>query len=306
MGQSSRSFHNLLRWLTRPTIAIIAVCMVAGTMIVRVGSGSGLVASSIVPMAAVLVAGTLALIGVTRALAGYDDEADEIADRLIDGSTQRQLLTRWLERARWARYVGGFAGILAWLLGTQTQGDVLVFGSLGICCGAVLAEAHHFRRPSGPRRARLEVRDVHDYLDVVDARRMTFVAAVALATIAAGGLVDDGSATVWWGSGALTTLSIIHLAQRRVASRSRPAVPDELRLADDLARRLAIGRGLAVPATYAALALVARGLIELGPEIAIAPFLGIVAWCYGVALWWRNRRLGLDFLIREVRQVAVA
>jgi hypothetical protein len=79
-------------------------------------------------------------------------------------------------------------------------------------------------------------------------------------------------------------------------------VSDKLTRADDLARELAIGRGLARPATFFALALVARGCFSLEPAIGdLARLLGGAAWVYAVYLWWHNRRLGLDFLLTETR-----
>ncbi len=46
------------------------------------------------------------------------------------------------------RFVG-----LAWFLGTNGRGDVLLFGTGGIAIGAMLAEVHHVRHRRGPRSA---------------------------------------------------------------------------------------------------------------------------------------------------------
>jgi hypothetical protein len=101
---------------------------------------------------------------------------------------------------------------------------------------------------------------------------------------------------------AAAVLGGARLAQERVATRPRPAVSDKLTRADDLARELAIGRGLARPATFFALALVARGFFSLTPAIGgFAELLGGAAWLYALYLWWHNRRLGLDFLLTETR-----
>jgi hypothetical protein len=83
-----------------------------------------------------------------------------------------------------------------------------------------------------------------------------------------------------------------------VATRPRPAVSADLTRADDLVRALAIGRGLARPATFFALAVVARAWLALEPALGgVGPTLGMAAWLYALGLWWRNRRLGLDRLV---------
>jgi hypothetical protein len=82
-----------------------------------------------------------------------------------------------------------------------------------------------------------------------------------------------------------------------VVTRARPAVSEGLTRADDLARELAIGRGLGRPAAYFALALVARACSALQPTIGdAAQVLGVAAWLTALVLWWQNRRLGLDLL----------
>jgi hypothetical protein len=102
---------------------------------------------------------------------------------------------------------------------------------------------------------------------------------------------------------AVVVLGLFRLAQWRVATRARPALSPSLTRADDFVRELAIGRGLARPATFLALALVARAGFALRPTIdVLGSVIGIVAWCYAVVLWWHNRRLGLDYLRDELRQ----
>jgi hypothetical protein len=88
-----------------------------------------------------------------------------------------------------------------------------------------------------------------------------------------------------------------------VATRARPALSPTLTRADDLVRELAICRGLARPATFLALALLARAAFALRPTLGLAgSLLGFAAWCYAFTLWWHNRRLGLDFLRDEMRR----
>jgi hypothetical protein len=173
-----------------------------------------------------------------------------------------------------------------WIVGTSGRGDLLLLGTGGIAIGAMLAELHHVRPRKGPRTAGLRVRSVDDYLMSQDARRMIIVSLLAGAVVIVGAVVALGTA---------------RLAQVRVATRPRPALSESLTRADDLARELAIGRGLARPATYFALALIARGCYSLMGVGGVIGNLGRVcggaAWLYALYLWWHNRRLGLDFLL---------
>jgi hypothetical protein len=164
----------------------------------------------------------------------------------------------------------------------------------------MLAELHHIRLHKGPRTARLDVRSVRDYMMHQDARRMIGVGLVGSMVAVTGAVSGEARAAMWWGLTAVAALGAARLAQERVATRPRPAVTDKLMRADDLARELAIGRGLARPATFFALALVARGCYSLMPVIGgLGRVLGGAAWAYALYLWWHNRRLGLDFLLTE-------
>ncbi len=205
----------------------------------------------------------------------------------------------------WARFVGGFAGVIAWIFGTQARGDLLVLGCGGIAAGAFIAELHHLRRPSGPRTARLDRRTVGDYLMIADARRMAGVVAVA-GVLAIVGLLKSRGHVVAWGIAAAVVIGLAHLGQRRVAGRARPAVSEKLTAADDLVRELAIGRGLARPATYLGLAMVANAAYALQPTGNGWGAIGFVARGYALYLWWHNRRLGLDFLLTSARQPLLA
>ena len=45
----------------------------------------------------------------------------------------------------------------------------------------------------------------------------------------------------------------------------------------------------------------------LEPSIdGLAPLLGVAAWLCAFALWWQNRRLGLDFLLDGRRGPVIA
>jgi hypothetical protein len=257
------------------------------------------------PIAAAVLVYVLANIGMQ--FAGVDADAPQLARHLAAHPEQQRLLTRWLERARWARFVGGFAGLVAWVLATNLRGSVLLFGTAGIFVGAVLAELHHVRRPAGPRTARLEVRTIGDYLLTSDARWMIGVGIAALVATIVGALDDGTRAASWWALAALGVLGLTRLVQQRVASRARPAVSPELTRADDLARELAIGRGLARPATYVGLALISEAADSLQPLLGgAASLLTIACWLTAFVRWWQNRRLGLDFLMQVPRAPVVS
>jgi hypothetical protein len=277
--------------------------VVSTTLIVR--SGTGGTGGTVFSLPALLIVVGLATVVLyllfhsVRMLAGVDPEAGYIAAHLGRDRDQQRLLARWLLRARWARNIGGLAGLIFWLIGTSAQGDVLVFGLGGVALGAMAAELHHMRPSPGPRTARLEPRSVGDYLMEQDRRRM-IGAAIAAGVLAASAMALGERTAAIVGALALLVLLAARTLQMRVATRGRPATADHLRRADDFARELAIGRGLARPATFFALALVARGCFILGDATNGALVLvGVVIWIYALGLWWNNRRLGLDFVLER-------
>jgi hypothetical protein len=296
------------RLVSRRTMIPVGVLLIVVSVLVVVagdddGSAPNVAGIVVFVLLVVLMALVLAFVlNLALQLAGFDGEASEIAEHLATDPDQRRLLSRWLGRARWARLVGGFAGCLIWILGTQMRGDLLLLGTGGIAVGATLAELHHIRPRKGTRTARLDVRSVGDYMMRQDSRRMMGVGLLACGVAIAGVVASEARAAIWWGLTGAAVLGAARLAQARVASRPRPAMSDKLTRADDLARELAIGRGLARPATFFALALVARGCYSLAPAIGdLAGLLGGAAWLYALYLWWHNRRLGLDFLLTERR-----
>ena len=299
-SRARRVASVLVGW--RPLVATFAV-VVAIVVVVMARGGDG---SSSPGAGAYLVAALLAavafvvVLNLVFQLAGVDPQAPEIAERLAAGDDQQRLLTRWLERARWARFVGGTAGIAVWVLGTRMDGNLYVWGFGGIAVGALAAEVHHLRRPNGQRTARLDVRSVRNYLWPFAAWHLVGSAGAG-ALLAVLGLAFGERAAMGYGIGAAFTVGVAHLAQRRVASRPRPALPDSLRSADDLARELAIDRNLAWPATYTALSLVAAGSGSLSEHAVAVALVGVLLQFYAIGLWWRNRRLGLDFVLDERR-----
>ena len=310
-GSVKENFVNRPRFLRRrpkvwvPAIVLMVLPIV---MLVRVSDdgSANISVGAYLMLAIVLLVVAITLVQVARMFAGVDPEVPQLAQHLASDPDQQRLLTRWMLRARRARNIGGICGILVWVLGTSIQGDLLLCGVGGIALGAMLAELHVVRRQPGPRTATLDVRALGDYLTDRDRNRMLGVAAAALVLATTGIAVDGNGVALWSGTAALIVLGAAHLVQRRVASRPRPAIGESLRHADDLARELAIGRGLAQPATYFGLALLARGAFALRPELGDGlALVGVAAWICALVLWWSNRRLGLDFLL-ETRQPALA
>ncbi len=286
----------------RPKVWVPAILLMVlpAVMLVRVSSDgeSGVTPGALVILGIVAIAVVVTLIQIARMFAGVDPEIPELAQNLAAGAEQQRLLSRWMVRARRARNIGGICGVVIWVLGTSLQGDLLLCGVGGIALGAMFAELHVVRPQRGPRTATLDVRSLDDYLSDRDRNRMLAVGAVALTLLAAAVAIDGFDTAAWCGLSAVFVLGAAHLVQRRVAARPRPAIPASLRHADDLARELAIGRGLAQPATYFGLALIARSAFALRAEVGdVAALLGAAAWLYALVLWWGNRRLGLDFLL---------
>ena len=288
---TDRKRYRGSRWVVVAGIALIAIATLASR------------GQAVLEVVSVALAVAVA-VGFGLQLAGFDGEAEDIAHGLTTDPDQQRLLERWLVRARWARFVGGFCGVLVWALATMTKGDLLLLGAGGIAAGAMFAELHHVHRRPGPRTARLDVRRVDDYLLTQDRNRMIGVAVTAVAVGAIAIAIRPIAA--WWTLGALGILGVARVMQQRVAGRSRPAAAPKLIRADDLARELAIGRGIARPATYFALTLIARAGYTLMPRsYGLGRTIGVVAWVYALYLWWHNRRLGLGFVIDEPRGAAL-
>lgn len=294
-----------LDWRRPRTWTIIAISLFTGAIvpIARITGDDSTSPNSIVIGILLAVATAfliLGLIGAAISLSGVDPGAELIASRLAPANDQRLLLTRWLRRTRWARNVGGYAGLLWWAFGTGFEGGILVYGVAGLTIGSMAAQLHHVRRRPGPRTASLAPRGLEAYVSRTTQTQMTIVAAIAAAVVVAGVAFDHAGTASAWGAAALVVLCAGRLIQGRVASRARPALATGLERADDLARSLAIDRGLARPATYCGLAMIASGVAQFEPTIGDwAGLLSAAAWLLALIAWWRNRRLGLDALIDE-------
>ncbi len=298
------------RWFTQhrrlPLMAGFLAVAIPFTFVARsTTDGSATAPGQLVLIGLLLLALAVAIAQLGVMLAGVDPEATVIAQQLASAPDQQRLLTRFLQRTRWARNVGGLAGLTWWVIGTSLNGDILLYGVGGVAIGSMAAQLHHVRRPTGPRTASLDPRSVADYIPANWQRRMIVVAVMAGGLIVGGMAMSDARTATYWGVAALITLGGAHLIQRRVAGRPRPALASGLQQADDLARELAIDRGLAQPATYAALAIFAHGSRAFESSLGgIATALSVGAWLYALYAWWQNRRLGLDIVIGQRQPVA--
>ena len=305
------------RWFVLRSYPLVVVTMGLGVLFVVPASvaydGGGWGRLTVVTVLAWIAAAVLGGVGLFllgRNLAGHDPDAGRIADRLSDDPASRQLLTRWLQRVRWRRWLGGFLGILvAVLLSADSNGpDLLVLGFAGIMAGSLSAELHHWRRADGggARAADLATRQIRAYTVAGEQLLLGLLTAGALLVLAAdaGGLspgTTDQGPTWPWAVAVVTVVGVVLAMQWRIVSRPRPALPPELRRADDLARRLAVSRGVAQPGT-------ALGLAMLAEESGRAGYGAVsgILWLLAAGFWIGTRRLGLDKLLSVPAPVAAA
>ena len=108
--------------------------------------------------------------------------------------------------------------------------------------------------------------------------RQTRIVATILATgvLVAAILRADIRTAAWYAGATLVALVLVRAVQHRVATRPRSALGDSLTAADDLARELAIGRGLAQPVTYAGVSLLLmwRGIF-VGKYLGLAGLISL-------------------------------
>lgn len=215
-------------------------------------------------------------------------------------------LTRWRDRAHlWRTSLGvpavmgaivaglvvrqevtfGFGGGPMWM-------DPVLAGLLAAFCGGMAAELHHLKRPTpGPRVAELRPRDVAENLPAGARPRLWILAGGAVAASAIA-IVIGGWHVPLPGLLALLLAGALPLAQRRIMERARPAVPADLRAADDAVRRLAV---VSVDAAGAGsmLLLIGWQLMRVHPVVAgtAGEFLlsiGQLAALIVAIVWWRG------------------
>jgi len=289
------------RWFVLRGYPLVIVAIVLGALFVVPVSVSGsTVVRAAVWTVTLLLAG-FGLVVLGRNLAGHDPAAVRIAERLSGDEPSRRLLTRWLQRVRWRRWLGGFLGVLLTLLlsGDGHGPGLLVLAFAGIMAGSLSAELHHWRRAGGggARAADLADRRLGDYTVTGEQWLLGAVAAGSVVLLAADlagvtpGATDRGP--VWpWVACIVGVVAVVAGMQWRIVTRRRPALPAELRRADDLARRLAVSRGVAQPGLALGLALTAEASTSAGLRAV-----GGVCSLLAAGLWIGTRRLGLDKLL---------
>ena len=293
--------RGLGRWLVRRRLIVVPLVVVSAVVVPVSGGNSGSIeytAPRVLLMLLLVVAAAFSVVRVGAMLSGVDSNVQVLAEHLASDPGQQRLLARWMSRARWMRNVGGLSGLLLWAFGTNGHGDLLLCGVGGIALGAMAAELHYIKPTKGPRTASLAARSIDDYLLIQDKRRMVAIAAAAAIAATLGFVLRRTATAGWWALAALVVLVAVRSVQQRVATRPRPAIGLRMQAADDLARELSIGRGLARPGEFFALAMVAVAVGELRPAIGgVGSALKATAWLYALYLWWHNRRLGLDFVL---------
>lgn len=297
-GAATAQLPHIVGRLPRRTTPVLGLIIVAiAISFVAVARDGAETSQGAAMSEAAVIAVVLSILGLGAFLfglnlAGFDPDASSIADRLAIDPTSRQLLSRWTHRVRWRRWVGGVAGVVLALF-SGNSGWILFAGIGGAALGSISAQLH-LCRPS-PRQNRvvsLERRAVADYID-----RRTVIGLVGVSglTIAVGvwSLVLERPA-VWWLVAGVAAVALTPGLIWLVVHRRRPALSPELHAADDLLRRLAVSNGIAQPVMSLALALVATGLARGGADDA-----AFVVGCAAVFGWWRNRRGGLDYVLKH-------
>jgi len=262
------------------------------------GSNPVQIAVIAVFVVAMLIAGAMLLLN----LAGVDPDVDQRVANLTTDPASAELLTRWLSRSKHFRFVGGAAGFVLGLGWTNTSLLTLLLSLLaGVAAGGAAAELHSLRRPTAsPASANMIVRRVGDYVQRVDAVAMAAIAVTASMVVVLSALSSNsrsGSATIA-SAAALVVVVMTYAMQRFVIVRPRPALPADLRRADDLMRRLAATVGFTKPAIALSLGLLATGLEWFGSD-GLGTLLALLLW--GASLgWYIDSRQSSKNLLAEV------
>ncbi len=232
---------------------------------------------------------------------GADPNAEVIARRLTTGHLEQELVTRWLQRSRWSRNVGGITGFLAGLLLLISEnpiGMAVTGGIAGIAVGSLLAESHLLstdERSADQRRVvDLRPRRPSDYWQP-KRQLLLILVGLAAASVATAEIIGDDTIEVSsrWSTAAAATVAAAMIFQWRIANRRRPALPESLRSADDLIRHLAITRGVADPALMCSLVFLAKATHPGHATVSA------LLWLAALRVFWTNRRLGLDWLMDQ-------
>lgn len=295
-GSSAAQWPAVTRRFVRhvPTGTIVIAAAIAGpALFLLPPTGATTAVQVVVGIALVGALGLGAfLFGVN--LAGFDPDAGTIASRLAVDEASQRLLSRWTHRVRWRRWIGGTSGVV--LAVFSSNPTWLIFAGLtGAALGSISAEFHLCRpSPTARRVVSLERRQMRDYLTRWSVAELAFVLMLAVAASIIVSIDQQRLATPGWLVGAIGVVALALAMIGLVVHRRRPALSQELRAADDLLRRLAISNGIAAPMASVGLMAIATGLHQHGFEGAaiVVGFLAIIGW-------WRNRRGGLDYVLKH-------
>jgi len=290
---------RLVNALGRARWPLLLMPILLSVFILR-SSGSNPVQIAVIAVfvVAMLIAGAMLFVN----LAGVDPDVDQRVANLTTDPASAELLTRWLSRSKHFRFVGGAAGFVLGLGWTNTSLLTLLLSLLaGVAAGGAAAELHSLRRPTAsPASANMIVRRVGDYVQRVDAVAMAAIAVTASMVVVLSALSSNsrsGSATIA-SAAALVVVVMTYAMQRFVIVRPRPALPADLRRADDLMRRLAATVGFTKPAIALSLGLLATGLEWFGSD-GLGTLLALLLW--GASLgWYIDSRQSSKNLLAEV------
>lgn len=220
--------------------------------------------------------GAVCLGAVVSGLSGSDPEGERVAAELATPE-HVMLGARWSSRSRYCRFLGGTVGFVLAVPAAADAGLVaLVLGVLfGVAVGGMAAELHLAGPTVARRSAELAPRTIDDYVPPVD-RVMTVMALVGSLVLGGVAQVAGRSAVVTLMAGAVLVLVAAVGTQLVIVRRARPALASDLRRLDDGLRRLAVTRGFSRPATAAAFAAQAVGVVAV--EGRFAPLLALLLW----------------------------
>lgn len=285
---------NLVRWRGVPVVLTLYM-----TIFVRVGEPERW--TSFVFFTAL----ALSIVGIALNLAGFDPDARKLGDRLVPGPLGGTLVTRWVKRSRYARFVGGAVGfILGFGLAVYVNRieTLALLGLAGVAVGGALAEIHVLRRvKSGPRVVDLTRRRFSDYVGRLDLVLIVTTALCALILSTTAFIIDGFGAAALWPAAGLLVMAVVVAVQHRVTMRPRPSLGPELLAADDLLRHLAATRAFARPSVALGLGLTAYGISLLdqshGGPLVDPTWVGIATvalWIAAGLVFMTNRRLGIN------------
>lgn len=272
----------------------------------------------------IVIAGVALLAAAVAAVAAQRrtwPEPFALADKEGVTGAGVELVVRYADRSSRFRRTGTVVGSAiaagVWLVhqvATEPTDPSLVLaavaavGLTGSLCGAITGEAFRVRR-SRPtvRTVSLRSREPSAAGDPATARRERIVVVAGIGAAASSVLAGSVSGGILT-TGAFLLLVLRRWAQRRIATRPRPALPVDVAHADTVVRRLAAVHGVGRPATAAAALVlsVAFGQIAAANGAAGAAVPSVALLVAGAAWWWSDGSYGDAHPLSSVATVAGA